>query len=57
MLWIMDKAAMLAGSAGVIWSAGDLPAESSQPVFLQRVAQVQARRWGCSTGSSRGGRT
>lgn len=50
MLWIMDKAAMLAGNAATIWSAGDLPAESSQPVFLQRVAQVQAPPMGLLDG-------
>lgn len=41
-LWVMDKAAMLAGQPVTYWSFGDLTAESGQQVFLTRVAQAHA---------------
>lgn len=45
-LWVMDKAAMLAGQAVSYWTFGDVVGESSQPVFLTRVAQVHTVPFG-----------
>ncbi len=39
-LWVLDKTALVAGQAVTIWTYGDVIGESSQPVFLTRVAQV-----------------
>jgi len=41
LIWVMDKAAMLAGQAVSIYSIVDLVGDGATPVFLPRVAQVQ----------------
>ncbi len=45
-LWVMDKAAMLAGQNATFWSFGDVVGESNFPVFLTRVAQVHTVPFG-----------
>ena len=45
-LWVMDKAAMVAGQAVTFWTFGDVAGESNQPVFQTRVAQVHTVPFG-----------
>jgi hypothetical protein len=45
-LWVMDKAAMVAGQAVSYWTYGDVTGEGGQPVFMTRVAQVHTVPFG-----------
>jgi hypothetical protein len=40
LIWVMDKAAMMAGQTVTIYSFLDLPGDANKPTFLPRVAQV-----------------
>lgn len=45
-LWVLDKAAMLAGQGVSIWSFGDVVVDGNFPAFMTRVAQVHTAPFG-----------